>query len=90
MTRLSHYQLATIIGIFGIIIALLFHLIHFYFVDLSLFGYRVLLAPGMFVLSLFTEELSYKIKMLLMLSGQFMGYAAGYIVFVWIQNNIAD
>ncbi|MDO6427288.1 hypothetical protein Q4489_09705 [Thalassotalea sp. 1_MG-2023] len=88
LTRLSHYQLTTIIGIFGIAIALVFHLLHFYFADLYLFGYQVLLAPRMFALNLFTEELSYKIKMLLLLSGQFIGYATGFMAGVFIKNTI--
>ncbi|WP_286232643.1 hypothetical protein [Thalassotalea sediminis] len=75
VSRKSIYQFATLFGLFGLVLAVLAHTIHFYFADITMPGYSVFMAPGMLLLSFFTEELSYKVKMILLLSGQFIGYA---------------
>jgi len=43
-------------------------------VPVSLPGYEIVVSPAMFVLSFFSEETDFVPKMILFLSGQFIGY----------------
>jgi len=43
-------------------------------VPVSLPGYKVVVAPAMLILLFFSEETDFALKMILFLSGQFLGY----------------
>jgi len=58
----------------GIVIGLCAFLFNYYMIPLSFPGYRVWVAPAMFILSFFSEETDFVPKMILFLSGQFLGY----------------
>ncbi|GLX81889.1 hypothetical protein theurythT_13410 [Thalassotalea eurytherma] len=56
------------------LIGVLSFLIHFYFADITIPFYQVMCAPAILMLSFFSEETPFTPKMLLFLSGQFIGY----------------
>ncbi len=49
-------------------------LFNYYMVPISLPGYKVLVSPAIFTLRFFSEETYFAPKMILFLSGQFVGY----------------
>lgn len=49
-------------------------LFNYYMVPISLPGYKVLVSPAIFILRFFSEETYFAPKMILFLSGQFVGY----------------
>ncbi len=73
MNRLN-YKNASIWGVIGVVIGLCSFLFNYYMVPISLPGYRVLVAPAILTLSFFSEETPFTPKMILFISGQFVGY----------------
>ncbi len=71
---LSDYRFSTVWGFIGIVIGAVAFLFNYNMVPVTFPGYRFLLAPAMFVLSFFSEETDFIPKMVLFLSGQFLGY----------------
>ena len=69
-----NYKLSSIWGFTGIIIGLCAFLFNYYMVPTALPGYNILVAPAIFALSFFSEETYFSPKMILFLSGQFIGY----------------
>lgn len=69
-----NYKLSTIWGLIGVVIGLCAFLFNYYMVPVSLIGYELLVSPAMFTLSFFSEETNFVAKMILFLSGQFVGY----------------
>jgi hypothetical protein len=71
---LLNYKFSSIFGAIGVVIGLCSFLFNYFMVPVSLPGYRILAAPAMFILSFFSEETDFAPKMILFLSGQFLGY----------------
>jgi len=69
-----NYKYSSIFGAVGIVIGLCSFIFNYFMVPVSLPGYSVLAAPAMFILSFFSEETDFVPKMILFLSGQFLGY----------------
>ena len=69
-----NYKYSSIFGAVGVAIGLCCFLFNYYMVPVLLPGYKVVAAPAMFVLSFFSEETDFAPKMILFLSGQFLGY----------------
>jgi hypothetical protein len=71
-----NYNFSSIFGAIGIgiVIGLCSFLFNYFMVPVSLPGYSILAAPAMFILSFFSEETDFVPKMILFLSGQFLGY----------------
>lgn len=61
-------------GAVGIVIGLCSFVFNYNMVPMTLPGYGLLAAPAMFMLSFFSEETDFVRKMILFLSGQFLGY----------------
>ena len=70
----SLFRRATLIGVLGVFLALFAFMVNYHFYPVSFFGYDIIVAPAMLMLSFFTEEINFVPKMLLFLSGQFLGY----------------
>lgn len=71
---MSDFRFATICGLVGMVIGLCAFFFNYYMVPIALPGYEILVAPAMFALSFFSEETYFTEKMILFLSGQFIGY----------------
>jgi len=69
-----NYKLSSKWGFIGVVIGLCAFLFNYNMVPVSLPGYKILAAPAMFTLSFFSEETYFVPKMILFLSGQFLGY----------------
>lgn len=69
-----NFKLCSIWGFIGITIGLCAFLFNYYMVPVSLPGYSVLVSPAIFTLSFFSEETYFAPKMVLFMSGQFVGY----------------
>jgi len=81
-----NYKLSSKVGFIGIVIGLCAFLFNYYIVTVSLPGYAILVAPAMFMLSFFSEETYFAPKMILFLSGQFIGYFLMACLFQLIKN----
>ncbi|GAA5136019.1 hypothetical protein [Thalassotalea piscium] len=68
------YKYAFLWGVIGVVIGICAFTFNYYMVSVSLPGYKFLVAPAIFVLSFFSEETDFTPKMVLFLSGQFIGY----------------
>jgi hypothetical protein len=69
-----NFKLSSIWGFAGMAIGLCAFLFNYYMVPISLPGYKVLVSPAIFTLRFFSEETYFAPKMILFLSGQFVGY----------------
>ncbi|HBY88229.1 MAG TPA: hypothetical protein DEO86_20445 [Colwellia sp.] len=69
-----NFKRSSIWGVSGISIGLCTFLFNYYMVPVSLPGYSVLVYPAIFTLSFFSEETYFAPKMVLFMSGQFVGY----------------
>lgn len=69
-----NFKLSSIWGFVGIAIGLCAFLFNYYMVPISLPGYKILVSPAIFTLRFFSEETYFAPKMILFLSGQFVGY----------------
>ncbi|GLX78985.1 hypothetical protein tinsulaeT_23250 [Thalassotalea insulae] len=70
----SSYKFSTLFGIVGVVIGIFAFFFNYFMVPATLPGYSVLVAPAIFFLGFFTEELDFNTKMICYLSGQFFGY----------------
>ncbi|QBG37860.1 hypothetical protein EMK97_16215 [Litorilituus sediminis] len=70
----SPYKLATLFAVFGMLIGIAAFMFNYYLIPVTLPGYEILLAPAMLALSFFSEETYFTPKMIILLSGQFVGY----------------
>jgi len=71
---MTHFRFAFFIGFFGVTLGLCAFLFNYYIISLSFPGYTFFVAPAIFMLSFFTEETAFTPKMILFMSGQFLGY----------------
>jgi hypothetical protein len=71
---LTHFKAASLVGIIGVVVGLCAFLFNYHNISLSFPGYRLLVAPAIFVLSFISEETDFIPKMILFISGQFTGY----------------
>ncbi|MFT5294274.1 MAG: hypothetical protein ACI9YH_000280 [Colwellia sp.] len=71
---MTHFKFASSIGVFGVIVGLCAFLFNYHIISLSFPGYRLFVAPAIFLLSFFSEETDFIPKMILFISGQFLGY----------------
>jgi len=71
---MTHFRFALFIGFFGVILGICAFLFNYHFISLSFPGYTFFVSPAIFMLSFFTEETAFTPKMILFISGQFLGY----------------
>jgi len=71
---LTHFKLASLVGVLGVVVGLCAFLFNYHNISLSFPGYRLFVAPAIFLLSFFSEETDFIPKMILFISGQFTGY----------------
>jgi len=83
---LLNYKLSSLWGFIGVVIGIAAFSFNYYLGPLSLPGYKILVAPAMFILSFFSEETYFTPKMILFLFGQFIGYFLIACVFQIIRN----
>ncbi|WP_371379354.1 hypothetical protein [Thalassotalea aquiviva] len=86
----SPYRLGTIFGTVGVLFGFFAHLFNYNLAPLLVPGYEFFAAPGMFVLSFFSEEAPFKLKFLLFLSGQFLGYFCLSFAYSMLKQKHAD
>lgn len=77
-----NFRLSSLWGLVGVVVGLCAFLFNYYMTPISLFGYKLLVAPAIFTLSFFSEETYFVPKMILFLFGQFIGY---FLIAVIIQ-----
>lgn len=80
-----NYKRATIWGFVGIVIGICAFLFNYNMVPVSLLSYALFTAPAMFMLSFFSEETYFIPKMILFLTGQFIGYFTLAIIVQFIR-----
>ncbi len=83
---MSDYKFSIIWGGVGIVIGVVAFIFNYHMVLVSMPGYEVLVAPAMFTMSFFNEETYFTPKMILFLSGQFLGYFCFAYIFLKIKN----
>ncbi len=83
-----NYRVSFICGCVGMVIGLFAFTFNYHMTDMSLPGYRVIAAPAMFMLSFFSEETDFVAKMVLFLSGQFIGYFCLSAIVLWISKGL--
>lgn len=71
---MSDYRFATKWAVIGLCLAVAAFLFNYFMSPTHLFGYEVITAPAMFALSFFSEETAFTPKMVIFLTGQFIGY----------------
>jgi hypothetical protein len=88
---MTQFRFAYFFGVFGVIVGLCAFLFNYHIISLSFPGYRFFASPAIFALSFFSEETAFTPKMILFISGQFLGYfGIGYIfrlIDVSVRNN---
>ncbi|MGB1200556.1 MAG: hypothetical protein ACPG5R_03255, partial [Cognaticolwellia aestuarii] len=72
--KIVHYKFSFKWGVIGVCIGIAAFLFNYHMTPSSLPGYSILVAPAMLLLSFFSEETDFIPKMILFLSGQFIGY----------------
>ncbi len=85
----SSYKLATLFAVFGMLIGIAAFMFNYYMVPTSLPGYEILLAPAMLALSFFSEETYFTPKMIILLTGQFVGYFVVAFTFLTIKKRLS-
>jgi len=70
----QNYKQYTVVGFIGMLIGSGLFTFNYHMVPTSFPGYEILAAPAMFLLSFFSEETAFIPKIVLFLSGQFIGY----------------
>lgn len=78
------YKIGFIWGCIGMVIGLCAFTFNYHMTPTLLPGYSVIAAPAMFMLSFFSEETDFVAKMVLFLSGQFIGYFCFSGIVQWI------
>lgn len=58
----------------GVFIGLLAFSLQYFFIEFTFPAYSVLVAPAIFALSFFSEETAFVPKMIIFLTGQYLGY----------------
>jgi hypothetical protein len=71
---MNKFRFSTYIGMLGIFIGLCAFSFNYHMTTLSFPGYTLFMAPAIFSLSFFSEETAFSPKMILFISGQFLGY----------------
>jgi len=82
-----NFRRSTQWGFIGVCIGLCAFVFNYYLVPLSLPGYAIFVAPAIFTLSFFSEEIYFIPKMILFLFGQFIGYFLIGCLFQLIKKN---
>jgi len=90
MSQKIHYRNSALWGFAGIVFGICAFLFNYYLVPLSLPGYQIIAAPAMFTLSFFSEETYFIPKMILYLSGQFIGYFLMSCFFQFVKLNVQE
>jgi hypothetical protein len=80
LNKLLIKRFAFKVGAFSVAIGVVAFLISWYLFDGNMPGYRVALFPGNLFLLLFTEELAFGTKLVLLLAGQFLVSALSTLV----------
>lgn len=70
----SDIKYSAVFGFLGIIIGILAFTFNYHMVTTSLPGYEIIVSPAMLALSFFSEETPFRPKMIIFLTGQFIGY----------------
>ena len=71
---MTQFRIAYFFGVFGVIVGLSAFLFNYHIISLSFPGYNFFVSPAIFTLSFFSEETAFIPKMILFISGQFLGY----------------
>jgi hypothetical protein len=61
-------------GFIGIVLGLLAFSFNYHVTTMSFPGYEIIARPAMFALSFFTEETNFLPKMVIFITGQYIGY----------------
>lgn len=70
----SDYKFSSFFGALGMILGIMAFTFNYHMVPTSLPGYSVIASPAMLALSFFSEETPFAPKMIIFLTGQFIGY----------------
>ncbi|WP_448566897.1 hypothetical protein [Thalassotalea ganghwensis] len=73
-TKQTLIRRATVAGVIGVCIAIIAFTYNYHYHHSNFIGYQVIVAPAILMLSFFTEEINFVPKMVLFLTGQFLGY----------------
>ena len=83
---MSDYKKSSLWGMVGIVIGICAFIFNYTMVPVSLPGYEYLAAPAMYALSFFSEETNFVPKMIIFLSGQYVGYSCFVYLVIKLKN----